>query len=201
MPKVTAEYRESRKHEIAAAALRLFALKGFQATSMADIIAESGLSAGAIYGHFKGKDELIHSAIDDLLEFRLPTLDSGGTAAPIAPGELLRRILEGIQTDVTDIGLLLQVWAQAALDTSSREATDRVGTHIRAVLELYLFDWYRRKLDLPEAEATQAATLYAGLYLGILQGYVIQNAIFESFDREAYLAAASAVRPDFSLLS
>ncbi|GGF21497.1 TetR/AcrR family transcriptional regulator [Subtercola lobariae] len=201
MPKVTAEHRESRKHEIAAAALRLFAQKGFQATSMADIIAESGLSAGAIYGHFKGKDELIHSAISDLLEVRLHGVEAAGTADPVAPGELLRTFLDGIETEVDDLGLLLQVWAQAALDVSSRESTDRIGSHLRRVLELYLVDWYERGLGMPAHEAERTAAAFASLYLGILQGYVIQNTIFESFDRDAYLDAASAVRPDFTLLA
>ena len=35
----------------------------------------------------------------------------------------------------------------------------------------------------------------APLYVGLVQGYVIQNAIFLSFDREAYFAAASSLRP------
>ena len=56
MPKVSEEYRTARRSEIARAALRCFARKGFDATSMADIIAESGLSAGAIYGHYKSKN-------------------------------------------------------------------------------------------------------------------------------------------------
>ena len=59
MPKVTEEYRVARRDEIADAALRAFRRKGFQATSMAEIIAESGLSAGAIYGHYASKDAII----------------------------------------------------------------------------------------------------------------------------------------------
>ena len=46
----------------------MFARKGFQATSMADIIAESGLSAGGIYGLYKSKEDLIQVAIAELLE-------------------------------------------------------------------------------------------------------------------------------------
>ena len=50
MPKVSEQHREARRDQIVDAALRCFSRKGFQRTSMADIIAESGLSAGAIYG-------------------------------------------------------------------------------------------------------------------------------------------------------
>ncbi|MEF2977356.1 TetR/AcrR family transcriptional regulator [Subtercola sp. YIM 133946] len=195
MPKVTAEYRDARRHEIARAALRLFAQKGFQATSMADIIAESGLSAGAIYGHYKSKDELIHHAISDILQFRLDAVGSLDADSPVDPGELLRRFVTAMGEEVGDLGLLLQVWAQAALDPSSREATDSVGAHLRRVFESYLTDWYARGLRMPGPDAARDATLFAPLYVGLVQGYVIQNAIFDSFDREAYFAAASALRP------
>lgn len=46
-----------RREEIIAAAIRAFSTKGFSRASMADVIAESGRSAGAIYGHFSGKRE------------------------------------------------------------------------------------------------------------------------------------------------
>ena len=42
MPKITDAHRESRRDQILDAALACFAERGFQATSMADIIAASG---------------------------------------------------------------------------------------------------------------------------------------------------------------
>lgn len=46
------------RQRIERAALALFAAKGFNATTTRDIAAEVGISEGAIYRHFKGKDEL-----------------------------------------------------------------------------------------------------------------------------------------------
>ncbi|MCU1480270.1 MAG: TetR/AcrR family transcriptional regulator [Subtercola sp.] len=195
MPKVTDEYREARRHEIARAALRLFAQKGFQATSMSDIIAESGLSAGAIYGHYKSKDELIHKAISDIVQFRLDAVGSLDAAQPLDPGQLLRRFVSIMSDEVGDLGLLLQVWAQAALDPTSRQATDSIGAHLRRVFESFLADWYVRGLGQAEADARGDAALFAPLYVSLVQGYVIQSTIFESFDRDAYFAAASALQP------
>ncbi len=40
---------------------RLFATKGFNGTSMNDIVKESGFSKGAIYGHFESKERLFLS--------------------------------------------------------------------------------------------------------------------------------------------
>lgn len=47
-----------RRDQILDAARICFARKGFHRASMADVIRESGLSAGAIYRYFTGKDEI-----------------------------------------------------------------------------------------------------------------------------------------------
>ena len=46
------------RQRIERAALALFAAKGVNATTTRDIAAEVGISEGAIYRHFRGKDEL-----------------------------------------------------------------------------------------------------------------------------------------------
>ena len=51
MPKVTDEYRVARRDEIIDVAIRCFLRQGYARTSVADLVAESGLSAGAIYGN------------------------------------------------------------------------------------------------------------------------------------------------------
>ncbi|RKR76289.1 TetR/AcrR family transcriptional regulator [Frondihabitans australicus] len=196
MPKVTAEHRDARRREIAQAALRLFARKGFQGTSVADIIAESGLSAGAIYGNYKNKDELVQAAATELLEFRLSNaaaIDDG--APPRPPGEMVERIVHGITSEVADLGVLVQVWGQATLDPAMREATTRVAEKLRDTFEEYLVDWYTRGLGLPAGEAATAAASTASLYVGIMQGYVVQSTISTTFDAEAYLAAVSSLAP------
>jgi AcrR family transcriptional regulator len=50
--------------QILQAALTCFADKGYHQTSMDDIVAESGLSKGALYWHFKSKQELFLSLVE-----------------------------------------------------------------------------------------------------------------------------------------
>src|SRR5919106_2113590 len=59
MPRVSQEHRDQRREQILRAAMACMAREGFHRTSMAMIIAESGLSAGAIYGYFKSKNQII----------------------------------------------------------------------------------------------------------------------------------------------
>ncbi|CAM3638501.1 TetR/AcrR family transcriptional regulator [Tsukamurella ocularis] len=54
-----------RKHQIVLAASRQFRDKGYHNVSMSDVAAEVGITAGALYRHFAGKQELLFSAVSD----------------------------------------------------------------------------------------------------------------------------------------
>ena len=60
-----AEKSERARESICAAARRLFAQKGYEATTMRDIVAGSGMSKGAIYHHFRSKQEVLRSVVED----------------------------------------------------------------------------------------------------------------------------------------
>ena len=47
------------KGRVLEAAASLFIRKGYEETTMQDIMEESGLSKGAIYHHFAGKQEIL----------------------------------------------------------------------------------------------------------------------------------------------
>src|SRR5258708_10371771 len=68
MPRLTPRTRDARRQQILGAAQRCFTRNGFQATSMQDIFAESGLSAGSVYSHFTGKDEIITAIAYDVTD-------------------------------------------------------------------------------------------------------------------------------------
>ncbi len=63
------------KERIARASLRLFSKKGFKGTTIKDIASEVGITEGAIYRHFRSKEDIIDYLLDritgeirDLLE-------------------------------------------------------------------------------------------------------------------------------------
>ena len=63
MPRITAEHEAANRRRILAAARRVFVAKGFHEASIDDLVAESGVSVGAIYNYYGGKDALIHESI------------------------------------------------------------------------------------------------------------------------------------------
>jgi AcrR family transcriptional regulator len=64
-PRITAKRREARREQILEAARACLQEGGLEAVSMEMIIARSGLSTGAVYGYFKGKDEIINAVVTD----------------------------------------------------------------------------------------------------------------------------------------
>lgn len=61
---VGSEQKEARRRQILLAAKKVFAEKGFQSTTMADVATAAFLSYGAVYWYFPSKDELFHALMD-----------------------------------------------------------------------------------------------------------------------------------------
>lgn len=57
-PIVTKEYKDKKKKEILASALFCFGKKGFESTTIDDIVSHSGISKGSIYNYFSNKDDI-----------------------------------------------------------------------------------------------------------------------------------------------
>lgn len=58
MPRVSPEHEQAVRARIVDAAIKVFGDLGYDRASIQDVVRESGLSVGAVYTHFKGKDEL-----------------------------------------------------------------------------------------------------------------------------------------------
>ncbi len=68
--------REQRRKEIAAAAMSLFSVKGFEATSISQVAMAAGIGKGTIYEYFKSKDELVATSIQLWIEGMISELQT-----------------------------------------------------------------------------------------------------------------------------
>lgn len=66
---------EERKNQIIAAATKVFSERGFAEARMDDIVAESGLSKGALYWYFDSKDAIIVAILDRVFDWEAAHLD------------------------------------------------------------------------------------------------------------------------------
>ena len=62
------------KEKILARSLDLFSRQGFRETSVRDVAKAVGLQPGALYNHFKGKDEILQALLGDLMESAIVTI-------------------------------------------------------------------------------------------------------------------------------
>ena len=66
---MTNNLQNKKKQHLLDAAIRVFANKGFDDASMREIAAEAGLTTGAIYHHYKNKDDLFYDAVKEAAYF------------------------------------------------------------------------------------------------------------------------------------
>ena len=70
-PRTTEDQWQGTHQKIKNVARRLFATKGYNGTSMNDIVKESGISKGAIYNHFESKEHLFQDILSQETELGL----------------------------------------------------------------------------------------------------------------------------------
>jgi len=78
---------------VAALALKMFAERGYEQTSMEDIARHAGVGRKTLYRHFANKAELVWGGMGPVIEASAPLLD-----APHTPGSPAQEILAGIQS-------------------------------------------------------------------------------------------------------
>lgn len=63
-----ADKHDDKKRELLGIAEKLFMEKGYQQTSLDDILLASGISKGGFYHYFKSKDEVLSESINSLID-------------------------------------------------------------------------------------------------------------------------------------
>jgi AcrR family transcriptional regulator len=188
MPRVTAAHEQEVRERIVVAALRVFGEKGFHGATIADVVRESGLSVGAIYTWFKGKDDLFLATCDlaagrglGELAARLP---AGGTVAEklaIAIAFFFDTAEGGGPEAPGNADFLLQAWAQAEAEPAAREMLRRRRQQLVLAGEFLLQEGIARG-ELPAWMDTGAV---ARAYTALLDGLLLLRAEQEqSFRRE-----------------
>jgi AcrR family transcriptional regulator len=141
--KVTEAHVEARRDDILNAALALFASRGVEDTTMSDIADDAGISAGAIYRYFPGKEELIRECC---LRVQREAQALMGAAQDSASGPLdsLERAGLAIVRDdagiCVDPALMLEFGLRSSRDNEEwgntyREAAEATLTAVRRAVE------------------------------------------------------------------
>jgi AcrR family transcriptional regulator len=118
MPKISEAARLNRRNHVLVSAWKCFSRQGFHATSMDEIIAETGMSSSSVYRYFRSKDELIDAAAEETLSRTYLLLTELTSHDPVpSPAETLEALLETLRErqqadyDLTKIAMI--AWAEA----------------------------------------------------------------------------------------
>ncbi|MFE7519933.1 TetR/AcrR family transcriptional regulator [Streptomyces halstedii] len=189
MARVSQDHLDARRRQILAGAARCFARNGFHGTSIQDVLKEVGLSAGAVYRYFAGKDELIAAIADEAFEYiRRAFSEAAGISPPPTPDVLLGRVVRGVFTGQVYglerracAALIVQVWAESMRNEPlARTLGDGYAGMRDGWAELVKA--YRATGVL---RADVAADDVARTMIATAQGFIAQEALFGGVEPEA----------------
>lgn len=191
MPRITEERRAAQRARIVDAMRDAVREKGISSVSMSEVIERSGLSAGAIYGYFPSKDDILLAVAEGLAADRRTELERVIASSPIPPpSQVLRLLLTTIPEFARDGTLVLQVWAEAARDPRVREVFVGVLSTLQTTMEEYLTSWFtQEQRPDPAADARASTRVMAAL----VQGFLAQSALLEQADAVAFSRGVAAL--------
>jgi AcrR family transcriptional regulator len=208
VPRLSPAQEQQVRDRIIRAAVEVFAEKGYHRATIADVVARSGLSVGAIYTHFTGKEELFLQSCDlmsgqglDELAIRLAPLTSAAERLRAAIAYYVETIDE-FQGAPGQVGLV-RAWAEAGEEPGVRDMLVRRRERLFGAAQLLL----REGIARGELPAWLDVDGLARGFMALLDGLLLQRIEAgdgyrpeESIRRatavlDAVLASAKAERP------
>ena len=187
MPKISDDRRTDRRRQIIEAAQRCFMRNGFEATSMADIIAESGLSAGSLYVHFENKVDIVRQVASQVLTDRAADAAGLATRDPLPePSQIITEYLDRLRAG-TGADIRIHTWSACLRDPELRSVFADFAAQFAGLHETYMCTWLEQQ-GLDAATAARRAAPLVQVLRGICQGFVIQLALDPRADPDTYLA-------------
>ncbi|MFD5316108.1 TetR/AcrR family transcriptional regulator [Streptomyces sp. NPDC127098] len=163
------EMRAQSRERILAAALEVFAEKGYHEATISDITARAGVSRGLITYYFPGKQRLVDELLDRYLDGVAGVLDVTGT-----PDERLAAIIDAIlHAAATTVGV-----QRMALSLVVNPATHPLFAAAEARKEERLLSLEDGLRDLFAARGAEDPALEEVLLRSVLEGVIFKTAVY-----------------------
>ncbi|MEU3644007.1 TetR/AcrR family transcriptional regulator [Lentzea sp. NPDC034063] len=176
MPRLTEARKELRRAQITEAAVRCFGRSGLERTSIADITAESGLSTGSIYAHYRNKAELIQATARATLVERAEALAGyADDDQPPGPDELLARMTAVIDPVGARFGV--QIWGEATTDPVIGGIVVDMIDRLRAMVRGCVTAWLVKVEGRDPAEAGERSGPIAHRVMALYLAELLQAAL------------------------
>ncbi|MGW4713654.1 TetR/AcrR family transcriptional regulator [Nocardia sp. NPDC004260] len=144
-----------------AAALRLFAERGYLNTKITDITTAAGRAAGSFYNHFASKEELLQALLSDLAAAGDERAEGPDHNPDFSDPEAVRYHVAGNWTFAREHGPVLRAVNQAALvNEKFAQMVARFGRQQRADIADHVEGFADRGLRLPSTPDASLAMMF-----------------------------------------
>lgn len=174
--------------------MRCFARNGFANSSMADIIAEAGSSAGSVYAHFTSKAELVRFAASTVLS----DLSRASTIQPPSeqtPATVLARVLR-ITGHRPRARTLIQIFAEVPRDPELEAFVRRGLYELREIIRSAVLPWCRTHAAPRKMSQRSLADAVTDSLLTAAQGYLVRLTIDKDVNAKTLAARLVAAFRD-----
>jgi AcrR family transcriptional regulator len=177
---------------------RCFARDGFHATSIADIIRESELSAGSVFLYFKSKNEIIAAVVEMTLgtadELFAQFLADGATPSPeetvtFMVDAVMERAVNHPVLEVDMSRVALHAWAEALRDPDIADRIEHTLRHLRGHYAQVARRWQAAGTIDPDTDPEQIGAVL----LGIVHAFALQRLLIPGTDPTQYLSGVRAL--------
>jgi AcrR family transcriptional regulator len=205
MPRVTAAHEQAVRKRIVDAAVSVFGELGYERATIQDVVRASGLSVGAVYSHFRGKEELFVEACQCEMDEQKAELRL--RMAELSPlSDRLRSAVDSAvvsaMEDRNERSFRVHSWTHAGESPELRQILRDRHTEMVAFSRLVL----QEALVRGELPAWIDADRIASAFVTLIDGFVVRaieagDLSTEDARREAYsllelLLAAPSVAPE-----
>ena len=167
------QVREQRRAQLLKAAQRVFTRKGFHAASVADVVAEAGVSQGTVYHYFASKEELLLAVFTEWETGNLQEeIGQVLQSVPTAAGKLELLAQAATRRVTSNLQLLeasVEFWSHIPRNTRIRQGFKRMfeqmAENIAQVIQAGIDAGEFRNID---------ATVMARLMIATYDGLVLQ---------------------------
>lgn len=161
-------HKDETRRRIVETAARRFRTDGIEATGIAGLMADAGLTHGGFYAHFPSKEDLVQSAVEAALRDRRETLIAAVDKARADGGDgleaIVERYLHAAHRDHPEDGCAIAALAPE-LARSSARVRETLVRETDALIDLIAGQF---PVASPAA-ARATATAILGLMVGTLQ--------------------------------
>lgn len=172
---------EERKTQILEAATKVFAEHGFTNARMDDIVAESGLSKGALYWYFDSKDAIIVSILDQIFDWEtahvrqlLESVDSATAKLEV----FIDTTIKDIEKMKPMMPIFFDFWSLSVRKKTINQAIKRYYQNFLDLIEPIIEDGIRQG-EFHSVNVKETAVAIGAMYEGTILFYIYFSDIID----------------------